>query len=158
MLVGFLLYFYPSQTLIAGLLGFTWLTSLLASRFELTIWGVETATFATVVTGYLFGPETGLIAAFAYISVQLFTGRTPGVYIIWVLPGYLVAGWISGIISSLSIFELGLAISLALQSSFTVISFLVESQNSGKYVFYASLNVIFNSLIFSLLGPLVAIL
>ena len=63
--------------------------SLAVNRFGLNRFGLELATFSTVTMAQVFGPETGAILGLVYICLQMFSGSTPGVYLVWVVPSYV---------------------------------------------------------------------
>ncbi len=124
-----------------------------AARTEINSLGVETATFATVLMGVVFGPEKGAILGFIYIFLQLFTGKMPGMYIIWVIPAFTAAGHLAGRFSEVGIVRLGFSISLGLQLFFVLMTVLLMRSSVAKYTRYAIFNVVFNYVIFSAFGP-----
>ncbi len=136
-----------------SLLAVTATTSMMVNRFELNSFGIETVTFSAVILGRVFGPEAGAALAFIAIMLQVMIGSPPGVYILWVAPGYTAAGFIAGMIAATDIFLLGAATVVGLQTSFLFFTAVLMPSQLGRYVPYAVLNVLFNIVLFKALGP-----
>ncbi|MFB6191339.1 MAG: hypothetical protein ABEJ64_02835 [Candidatus Nanohaloarchaea archaeon] len=126
--------------------------SFLVKRADLNKLGIETSTFFTVVAGYHFGPETGAMLALLLIVAQVFTGK-PGVYILWVIPSFVAAGYVAGTFSGMDITLLGPLLSAGLQAIFVFFTIFMSRSRLGKYFQYAAFNVAFNLLLFNALGP-----
>lgn len=125
----------------------------LSKRGELNRLGLELATFSTVLSGYYFGPETGAIMGLILIISQMLTGR-PGVYILWVVPTYAVAGYAAGAFSGIAIATLGTSIVAGMQVVFIFFTALLSRGRLGDYLQYAAFNFAFNLILFHALGPL----
>lgn len=146
--------FYLSEYMVPLILLIsTAIISILTTRLELNQLGIEIATFSTVLMGAFFGPRTGALLGLVFILVQLFSGGSPGMYIIWVIPGYVLAGHLAGIFSEVSIVLLGVSLSLGLQSFFLFCTTLLMREGVARYFQYSVFNVAFNALLFTALGP-----
>ncbi|MFB6190639.1 MAG: hypothetical protein ABEJ91_03640 [Candidatus Nanohaloarchaea archaeon] len=126
----------------------------LSKRAELNRLGLELATFSTVLAGYHFGPETGAVMGLILMLSQMLTGR-PGVYILWVIPTYAVAGYAAGFFSGTGIATLGTAIAAGMQVVFIFFTALLSRGRLGEYLQYAAFNFAFNLILFHAIGPLV---
>lgn len=132
--------------------------SLAVNRFGLNRFGLELATFSTVTMAQVFGPETGAILGLVYICLQMFSGSTPGVYLMWVVPSYTLAGYFAGT-STLDVTTLGLYTAITLQSIFTFMTFLTSRSRLPKFIQYATFNITVNLLLFqTIAGPLMSVL
>jgi len=132
--------------------------SLAVNRFGLNRFGLELATFSTVTMAQVFGPETGAILGLVYICLQMFSGSTPGVYLMWVVPSYVAAGYFAGT-STLDVTTLGLYTAITLQSIFTFMTFLTSRSRLPKFIQYATFNITINMLLFqTIAGPLMSFL
>ncbi len=148
-------FFLPSYFTAFVLMVLTVVMSLLVNRFGLNRFGLELTTFSTVTMAYVFGPNIGALLGMTYITLQLFSGNTPGVYLIWVLPSYVAAGYITGGLG-MDIVTLGIYTSIALQSFFTFMTFLMSRSRLPKFIQYTIFNITFNILLFQTIAtPLV---
>ena len=125
--------------------------SLLVNRYNLNRFGIETATFSTVTMATVFSPETGAALGLIYICLQMFSGSTPGVYMIWVVPSYAVAGYIVGGLN-MDIVTVGLYTSVILQSIFTFMTFLTSRSRLPKFIQYVVFNLTINFFLFKTLA------
>lgn len=125
--------------------------SLLVNRYNLNRFGIETATFSTVTMATVFGPETGAALGLVYICLQMFSGSTPGVYMIWVVPSYAAAGYIIGGLNT-DIITVGLYTSVILQSIFTFMTFLTSRSRLPKFIQYVVFNLTINFFLFKTLA------
>lgn len=146
--------FWPRYSLAFGLMVTTFLVSFATTRLELSSLGVELATFSTVMIGAVFGPATGAAAGLVFIMAQFAGSTSQGVYIMWVIPGYIAAGALAGILGASGIERTGPLIALGLQSFFVLSTSLLTPEELGRYLPYAVFNVVFNAAIFQLLAPL----
>lgn len=136
----------------------TVIISLAVNRFGLNRFGLELATFSTVTMAKVFGPEAGALLGLVYICLQMFSGSTPGVYMIWVVPSYVATGYLAGT-SSIEIATLGLYSAIILQSIFTFMTFVLSRSRLPKFIQYAIFNITINMLLFqTVAGPLLNIL
>jgi len=136
----------------------TVILSLAVNRFGLNRFGLELATFSTVTMAKVFGPETGALLGLVYICLQMFSGSTPGVYLVWVVPSYVATGYIAGT-STIGVATLGLYTAISLQSIFAFMTFLTSRSRLPKFIQYAMFNVTINMLLFqTVAGPLMSVL
>lgn len=127
--------------------------SMVTTRLDINILGIEVTTFSTVMMGVIFGPETGALLGFLFILVELFTGNPPGVYMLWVVPGYVLAGYLAGVFSGMDIFLLGMYTSIGLQSFFLLCTSVVITERVPKYMQFTIFNILFNVMLFKSIGP-----
>ncbi len=144
--------FARDYAIVALLVLFTGLVSWGTAKFGVKWTGIELATVSTVLIGTMFGPATGAVAGFFIIILQLSAGQYIGPYVLWVIPGYILAGFLPSILSG-NIFTVGMTIIVGLQVLFSLMTFLVTPGGLSKYLPYAAGNVVFNFLAFSFLAP-----
>lgn len=148
-------FFLPGYFTAFSLMVLTVALSLAVNRLGLNRFGLELSTFSTVTMAYVFGPTAGALLGLTYITLQLFSGNTPGVYLIWVLPSYVAAGYITGGLG-MDIVTVGIYTSIVLQSVFTFMTFLTSRSRLPKFVQYAAFNITFNIVLFQTVAtPLV---
>ena len=121
--------------------------SLTVNRYNLNRFGLELATFSTVTMATVFGPRIGAVLGLVYICLQMFSGSTPGVYMIWVVPSYAAAGYITAGLN-MDIVTLGLYTSVILQSIFTFMTFLTSRSRLPKFIQYVVFNLTINFFLF----------
>lgn len=121
--------------------------SLMVNRYNLNRFGLELATFSTVTMAAVFGPTAGAILGLVYICLQMFSGSTPGVYMIWVVPSYAAAGYVTAGLS-MDIVTLGLYTSVIMQSFFTFMTFLTSRSRLPKFIQYVVFNLAINFFLF----------
>lgn len=126
--------------------------SVLVNRFELGRFGIELATFSTVTMATLFPPRIAAALGFAYVVLQIFTGSTPGIYIIWVIPSYTAAGYIISTLDPSGIASLGIQVSITFQAIFATMTFFTSRDRLPKYLQYAAFNLVLNLLLFQSLA------
>lgn len=143
---------YPSYTLVTLLLLLTFLTSIVLKRLEMNHFGIEFGTLTTITTGAALGPEKGAIIGLIAITLQVFIGSS-GSYILWVIPGYVLAGLTAGFLGPSSIKIYGILIVIALQTFFVLSTALLIPENLGRYSVYAAFNVAFNVILFQSVAP-----
>ncbi len=123
--------------------------------------GLELVTFTAVLTGFVFGPTLGAVIALVLIILHFIIGQfAAGPYILWVIPAYVVIGFISGTMNGNISFDLlGIYLTLAINLFNFILTVITYPQNLGNYILFSVTNVLFNILLFSQLGlPLVALI
>lgn len=148
-------FFLTSYFIAFTLMIATVIVSLLVSRYNLNRFGIELATFSTVTMATVFDPVASAVLGGIYIVLQLFSGSTPGVYMIWVLPSYITAGYItSGL--SMDIVTLGIYTSITLQLFFTTMTAITSRSRLPKFIQYIAFNITLNIILFQTLAtPLI---
>ncbi|WP_414837375.1 hypothetical protein ACK3SF_03845 [Candidatus Nanosalina sp. VS9-1] len=121
--------------------------SLTVNRYNLNRFGLELATFSTVTMATVFGPRIGALLGLVYICLQMFSGSTPGVYMIWVVPSYAAAGYLTAGLN-IDIVTLGIYTSVTLQSIFTLMTFLTSRGRLPKFIQYVVFNLAINFFLF----------
>ena len=135
------------------------LLSLMTNRFELGRFGIELATFSSITMATIFPPRIAAVLGFIYIVLQIFTGSTPGIYLVWVIPTYTVVSYIVAGMQVPNIAQLGIYATLISQSFFATMTFLTSRSRLPKYLQYATFNLAFNILLFqSFAQPLLDII
>jgi len=133
--------------------------SLATNRFEIGRFGVELATFSAVTMATIFPPRIAAVLGFIYIVLQIFTGSTPGIYLIWVIPTYTAVSYFVATIQVANIAQLGIYVTLLSQIFFATMTFLTARNRLPKYIQYAVFNLAFNILLFqSFAKPLLNII
>lgn len=117
--------------------------------------GVELATFTTIVAGYASGPVIGGVVGLIAILIQLVLGEYLGIYVLWVVPGYVVAGVLAATLGS-GIAQIGLTLAIAMNVIFLLFTALFNPQGLPFFFTYAVGNVAINAFLFSTLGTTVA--
>lgn len=115
--------------------------------------GIELSTLSTVLIGVSYGPVVGAAMGFAVIMLQVTAGQYTGSYIIWVIPSYAVAGLLSGVMSSMDVFVLGMGLTVGMQAIFAALTSFTASGRLQAYLPYAVTNVVFNLLVFRYVAP-----
>lgn len=138
---------YTEYFLISILLVLTGVTSIAISRLEMNRSGVELVTFTAIFSGYVLGPESGAIIGFIAVLLQMFSGRPPGIYMLWVVPSFTVAGYVAGTVS-MPLTRMGVVFPLVLQSFFMFTTFILMREKLPKYLQYAVFNIAFNYVLF----------
>ncbi len=129
-----------------------WLVKYVEMRWS----GVETGTFAVVMVGMVLGPEMGAVLGFVIITAQMVVGQYIGPYILWVIPSYVVAGFVAGMMASMNPATLGIAMIIGLQATFLTFTALLTPSGLSKYLPYAVGNTLFNVILFRLAAEPVA--
>ena len=133
--------------------------SLAVNRFDANRLGIELATFSTVTMGTIFGPRIGAALGFIYIMLQIFSGSTPGIYMMWVVPAYTVLGYFVGNFSGMDIVQLGIYASVVVQSFFVFMTFVTSRSRLPKFIQYVMFNLTFNFFLFqSFAKPLLGLI
>jgi hypothetical protein len=155
--IGFY-FFIPKYSVIFFLIAATLAVAITTKRYEVNKLGVETATFTTVMAGAALNPQAGALIGLLTILLQVMTG-SGGSYVIWVVPGYAAAGFISGILGSGNIVMNGIMISVGLQGFFGVSTAVLSPDYLTKFVPRAAATIVFNILLFQTLAePVMSLL
>ncbi|MFB6241797.1 MAG: hypothetical protein ABEJ36_03275 [Candidatus Nanosalina sp.] len=152
-------FFYTRYFAAFGLMVVTLLASLIVNSYNLNRMGIELATFSTVTMGFVFPAEISAILGFIYISLQIFSGSTPGIYMLWVIPSMTVAGYLIGNFEYLGVVQAGIYASIALQSFFILMTLLTSRSRLPKFIQYVVFNLTFNFFMFKTFAqPLLSII
>jgi len=124
----------------------------LALSYFLGVWhvrglGIELVLLVTVITGFAYGSTMALIVGLVLITFHMIVSQHAGVYLIWVIPGYGIAGFFSGT-TAMSITYFGVLATLILNTVNFLITAIVYKENLGKFLPFSITNVIFNSFLF----------
>ena len=122
--------------------------SLITNRFEIGRFGIEFATFASVTMAAVFPPEIAAALGFIYIVLQIFSGSTPGIYLTWVIPTYTIASYFIATLDPSNIAQIGIYVTVASQTLFATMTFIMSRSRLPKYLQYAAFNLTFNILLF----------
>lgn len=146
----------PRFTLVGVFMFVVVAAALAANFYEFSGLGVELATFATVSTALMFEPAVSAALAFVYIVIQMFAGGNTGIYIFWVIPSYVAAGFIISVLEPSSLVQAGSISAAVLQSIFVVFTAIFSRGYVGIFVRFVALNIIFNIVLFAAFGPLIS--
>ncbi len=151
-IIGILLLFLTklvaSVLVLAAAIGATILVKMLGWRQT----GFELVTFATVLYGMVYGPKVGGTVGGLLILWQLIVGGYISAYVLWVVPGYIGAGIIAGLVGGTNIAGVGIAITISLNFFNLVCTALFTPPRIAKYLPYAIMNAVINFLLFTLVG------
>lgn len=153
-LIGFiiLLSLFSKIFAILLLLAGVVLVSAVVNHFNLRIIGLELATFATVVSGVVYGPVIGAVVGIILVTIHLLLSGYFGVYYLWVIPGYGLAGYLASQWSAQNIITLGMTITILLHAINMLFSFFFRRQDLFRYLIYVVTNVVFNFIMFAVFG------
>ena len=123
-------------------------------KYQVKNIGIELVTFTTILTGVVFGPATGAMVGLALIISHLIIGHFAfGAYILWLIPSYIVLGFLSGAVTGFDFFALGIYLTLGMNAFNLILTALIFPQNLGNYLPYSITNIMFNFIMFSFFGP-----
>ncbi|MBI4214975.1 hypothetical protein HY546_03185, partial [archaeon] len=105
--------------------------------------------------GVVYGPVIGAITGIVLVSIHLLMSGYFGIYFLWVIPEYALAGWLAAQWSSQGILQLGMTITLLLHGINIIFSLFFRRHMIFQYMVYAATNVVFNFALFALAGPAV---
>lgn len=162
----------PKQALIAGgllitlfflfkfLIGALLMVLAIAAAFMVVTlnvrrFGIELVTFASVLIAMAHGPIVGAIVAFILICTHLLIGQFIDIYVLWVIPGYVLGALIAGIIGGQAVTSVGLGVSIGLNILFFLCTALINPSNLTKQIPNGIGNVIVNWGLFTLFAPIV---
>ena len=117
------------------------------------ILGLEFATLSTIVFGYAFGPKFGAIMGLILILLQIIIGGYINVYVMWVVPGYIVLGFLAGLLNGYAIGTLGPVLTGIMLFTFSLFTFLLTPGALPHYLPYAGSNFIINLILFNFFAP-----
>lgn len=141
-------FFFTRYFVAFALMVATLILSLIVNSYDANNLGLELATFSTVMMGLVFPPEVGAALGFIYISLQIFSGSNPGIYMLWVVPSMAVAGYLIGNFAYLGPVWAGIYASVILQSFFVFMTFLTSRGRLPKFIQYVVFNLTFNFFLF----------
>lgn len=160
-LIVFLIFLLPvifNEYIITGLLISLSLIGVLAAKFfRITRIGLEFTTLTTTILGIVYGPEIGAAAALILITFQMFGGGHKGVYIFWVIPTYVIVGFLAGFLSGYDPIMLAIGLLIFIHTVCTLLTAVITPGNLHMYITYAAGNMVFNLfLILSFLQPVLS--
>ena len=115
------------------------------------VFGIELVMFATVVSGMAYGSFVGTMLGMLLVLIYLAFSGYLRVYFLWVVPMYVVAGFLAGQWTG-DIVSTGINILLVVHGANLVFTFLLNRGNIFNYVLYIATNIVFNFIVFSLFG------
>ncbi len=132
----------------------TFAASYFGRKTKLKKFGLELATFTTIITGMTFGVIPGLLAGVLTILFHdLITGRI-NLYLAVVVPTFGVIGAVAGMYPHANIFVLGVGLTIFSHLIFIIFQTLLY-RFPARYLPYFALNVVFNALLFYNIAPTV---
>jgi hypothetical protein len=145
-------YYLPKLFLALGFMFVTVAVAVATKYYELKGMGVETATFATVISSTVFEPGTSAVLAFIYITLQMFAGGNTGVYIFWVIPSFTAAGFILPNFTGIGVVQLGIMTAVALQGFFSLMTGIFSRGYLPIFLRFVVLNILINTVLFTALA------
>jgi hypothetical protein len=144
----------------AALVVMAFILTMLVRTFHLRMLGLELATFLTILSGYLYGPEAGMIVGLVSILFHLIGGGYSfGLFYFCIVPTYVLIGLLAGMWSSQPITSLGIYLVLLLNGINLGFTLLFTPGGLVRHVPFALTDILFNVMLFTLVAPaLVAIL
>lgn len=128
--------------------------SFLVNQFHIRVIGIELVTFATVISGIIYGPVVGAAMGAVLVFISLVFSGFFGVYYFWLVPEYAAAGYLAWLWRDQPVASLGMNLLLMVQGLNIVLTYLFARQNLAKYVIYIATEIVFNFALFSLFGQL----
>ena len=126
--------------------------SFFINNFPIRQIGIELVTFIAVLTGLEYGAVTALVITFILISYHLIASNYIGIYVLWVIPAYCAVAAASGLLQRADVIALGILSTLAINLIEIFFTLITEPANLSKHLPYGITNVIFNILLFTLIG------
>jgi len=121
--------------------------------------GIELTTFTTVLIGFVYGPAAGAVAGLILLVLHLLIARyTPGFYMVWLIPEYMLAGFFSGLLKEIGFATLGVYSTIAINAINIFLSIILDKYSASEIFVYSLTNVLFNVFIFSQLGSIAGLL
>lgn len=114
--------------------------------------GIEFVLLVAVITGMAYGSVAGAVAGFLLITIHMIATQHVNVYLLWVIPGYSIAGFLAGS-TTMSIATFGVYATIVLNLINLAITAIVFRQNTGKFLPFAITNIIFNMFLFTYIAP-----
>ena len=144
----------------AALVVLAFTLTMIVRTFHLRILGIELVTFLTILAGYLYGPETGMVVGIVSILFHLIGGGYSfGLYYLCILPTYVLIGLLAGVWSAQPITSLGIDLVLLVNGINFLFTLLVTPGGLARHVPFVITDVLFNVMLFTLFAPaLIAIL
>lgn len=115
--------------------------------------GIELITLVTVLFGVILGPIAGAIIGLFLVLIHLSIGGFLGPYIAWVIPEYVVLGYLAGFLTAQTVPFYGVVLSVGLNLVSLIFTFVVSIENLGKFLPFAATNVLFNWVMFTFFAP-----
>ncbi|MCM2325075.1 MAG: hypothetical protein NDI94_01310 [Candidatus Woesearchaeota archaeon] len=140
------------------LIGLSLSMSYLVNQFKLRNFGIELVTLIAVLVGMKYGPISSLIITFILILYHLAAGGFFGTYWFWVIPSYCLAGVIAGFFQAEDISRLGFFLTLGINIVTSLFTAIATPGFLPKHLPFAVSNVIFNVILFNVLGKTLLLL
>jgi len=132
--------------------------SYFVNKLQLRNFGIELVTLIAVLTGMKYGPWTALGITFILILYHLAAGGFFGPYWFWVIPSYCLAGVIAGFFPVANVATLGMYVTIGINIVSTLFTGITSPTFLPKYLPFVISNVIFNILLFNLVGNVLLLL
>ncbi|MFB6291856.1 MAG: hypothetical protein ABEI58_00515 [Candidatus Nanohaloarchaea archaeon] len=134
-------------------------TAYLVALVDFNWSGIELTTFTVVMAGMVFGPVQGAIAGIVLVLLQFAVGQQMGIYVLWVVPSYGIAGAVAGIAGASTPVTTGIGITVGLHLAFTMFTSIFTPGALSRYLPYAVGNTLVNIFLFqAAAGPVLALL
>lgn len=122
----------------------------------LKYFGIELVTFATVLIGFAYGPAAGAVAGLVLLVFHLAIARySLGTYIVWLIPEYVLVGFLSGLLQAIGFMNLGFYAAIGINLTNIFLSLFFDMENFSGNIVYSITNCAFNIFLFMQLSWLV---
>lgn len=150
-----LMFVFKQVVILALLFIVTVLVSILVRIYGLRGYGIEFATLLTVLTGYTLGASWGAAIGAISIFIHMLISGNIGIYMLWVMPSYIIGGIAAAAFSGSAIAPLGIGITIFLLAVFLLFTVFLNVSNLGRFFIYVIGNVILNVLLFTNVAPFI---
>jgi hypothetical protein len=152
--VGLILFtiFFRQYALAIILTLLTALTAALVNFFDLRMFGIELATFSTVIIAKTFGTTAGALAGLFLVLTIMVIGQQVGPYMLWVVPTYAVVGFLAGFLQ-LPITQLGIYLTIGMHVVFFGCTAIFTPKAISNIVTYGAGNILLNVALFTAVAP-----
>jgi hypothetical protein len=140
------------------LIGLSLSMSYLVNYIKLRNLGIELVTLIAVLVGIKYGSMPAFLITFVLILYHLAAGGFFGTYWFWVIPSYCLAGVIAGFFQAEDISRLGFFLTLGINMITSVFTAIATPGFLPRHLPFAVSNVIFNVILFNLLGKTLLLL
>ena len=143
---------FTKLMIVISLFAITVAVSYLGQKTQLKKFGLELATFTTILTGVSFGAIPGATAGVLLIIIHDLLTKRISTYLVAVLPTFGLLGALASIYSTANLFILGVGLTIFSHTVFIAFQTLLH-RFPARYIPYFVLNVIFNALLFYNIAP-----
>ena len=116
--------------------------------------GFEFITFVVVITGFVYGSTWGAVTGLFLISFHILISQYLGPYVLWVIPEYILLGFVAGFFQN-DIIIFGIISTILINTFNIIMTFFTYRENIGKYFVFVITNILFNFFLFYFLAEFI---